>query len=376
MRPERWLEIAGFGTWLVSGLPTLMAVAAGELTGAAAALWAVAFGAFGASFTFMCADRAGRWKSRAARVLLLLVQSMAALTMVALGSDALPASTLVVVAGQLRWVFASRAAALWVAAQTIALFVVGLRYVGTAEALGIAGAFGGFQVFALATASLAFSERQAREALARANAELHATHALMAENSRVAERLRISRDLHDTLGHHLTALSLQLDVASRLAGAKAAEHVLQAHAIARLLLGDVRDVVSRMRGTSRFDLSEALRTLARVPGALQIHLSLPDRLDVEEPAQAHALLRCVQEIITNTARHADARNLWIALESRADGIALHARDDGRAAGPVTPGHGLTGMRERFEEFSGRVEFSAAGGGFEVRGFMPRPQAVS
>ncbi len=52
-------------------------------------------------------------------------------------------------------------------------------------------------------------------ALALANAELSASRELLAENSRAAERLRISRDIHDALGHHLAALSIQLDVASR-----------------------------------------------------------------------------------------------------------------------------------------------------------------
>jgi signal transduction histidine kinase len=377
MRPERWLELAGFLTWVVSGVPTLLAIRAGELRGPAAALWGAAFVAFGLAFAVMCSDRGASWKTRPRRLLLLTVQSTSALIMVGIGFDALPAATLVVVAGQLRWVFASRAAAAWVAAQSVALFVIGLRYVDLPESLGIAGAFAGFQVFALATAALAFSERQAREALARANAELQATHALMAENSRVAERLRISRDLHDALGHHLTALSLQLDVASRLADGKAAAHVLQAHAITRLLLGDVRDVVSRMRESSGVDLGQALRTLVDAPGTLQIHLDVPDGFGIDDPAQAHALLRCVQEIITNAARHAHARNLWIRIESTAEGVALHARDDGRGAAELTPGNGLTGMRERFQEFAGRVDFTAAAGrGFEVHGFLPRPQAAS
>lgn len=104
---------------------------------------------------------------------------------------------------------------------------------------------------------LARSERDAREELARANAELVARQSLLAESSRIAERLRISRDLHDTLGHHLTALSLQLDVAARLASGQAAAHVREAHAITRLLLGDVRDVVSRMRD-ERLDRTRAV----------------------------------------------------------------------------------------------------------------------
>jgi signal transduction histidine kinase len=84
----------------------------------------------------------------------------------------------------------------------------------------------------------------------------------------------------------------------------------------------------------------------------------------------------VQEIITNTARHAAAQNLWITIVQRPDGIDLHARDDGRGSPDVRWGNGLRGMRERFEEYAGRIEFqSIAGQGFEVRGFMPRPEAA-
>jgi signal transduction histidine kinase len=200
---------------------------------------------------------------------------------------------------------------------------------------------------------------------------------LLAENTRIAERLRISRDLHDTLGHHLTALSLQLDVASRLTSGQAEMHVREAHAITRLLLADVRDVVGTMRETSHVDLAGTIRALVAGGGPLQIHLDIPPSLPVDDAGQAHALLRSVQEIITNALRHGGARNLWIRIERRADGVDLHARDDGRGAAELKWGNGLTGMRERFEECAGRVEFtSAAGRGFEVHGFMPRPETAA
>ena len=199
----------------------------------------------------------------------------------------------------------------------------------------------------------------------------------MAESSRAAERLRISRDLHDTLGHHLTALSLQLDVASHLSEGKAVAHVRQAHALTRLLLADVRDVVGQLRESSRFDLAKAVRTLVAEPsGRLAIHLEAPDTIPVDDDAHAHALLRCVQEIVTNATRHSDARNLWLTIAPGSDGVTVHGRDDGRGAAHVAWGHGLTGMRERFEAQAGHVEVrTSAGRGFEVHGFLPRTQAA-
>jgi signal transduction histidine kinase len=247
------------------------------------------------------------------------------------------------------------------------------------EALTFGLSMGGFMLFAAASSFLVRSEASARDQLATANAELLGTRALLAENSRAEERLRISRDLHDTLGHHLTALSLQLDVATRVSEGKAGDHIRQAHAITRLLLADVRDVVSRLREKSQLDVAQAIRSLAgNGPGkaghyeGVAIHLDMPETLGLEDAARAEILLRCVQEIITNTARHAQAQNLWIRLETRPEGIVLHARDDGRGADVIACGNGLTGMRERFEQCAGHVEFSAARGtGFEVHGFLPK-----
>jgi signal transduction histidine kinase len=88
-------------------------------------------------------------------------------------------------------------------------------------------------------------------------------------------------------------------------------------------------------------------------------------------------MRCLQEVITNTSRHANARNLWITIRAGADRIEFHARDDGRGAPSVECGNGLTGIRERFAEYAGRVEFGAeAGRGFEVHGVMPTAQVSS
>jgi signal transduction histidine kinase len=369
-------NVAAFATWLVVAVPTLARLVSGTFTGGAAAIWAAAFVVFGAALV-PCLGLKGLAVRRSFVAALLVLQSAAGLTMVAASGNGTAAATLVIVAAEVASIFPPRVAWLWVAVQSVLIGVIWARYDDVITAISVTGAFAGFQAFALATISLEQRERAARQDLARANAELVATRSLLAENTRVAERIRIARDLHDTLGHHLTALSVQLDVASRLTAGQAATHVQEAHAIARLLLSDVRTVVSEMRDTSRLNLGAAVRALTGVAGALQIHVEMPESIDVADSAQAHAMLRCVQEIITNTARHAAARNLWIVIESRPDGIALHARDDGRGSDGVTSGNGLRGMRERFAEHAGHVEFtSAPGQGFEVHGFMPRIEAVS
>ena len=373
---ERWLTVAGFATWIVCALPTLLRIANGQMSPGGIIVWAIAFPLFGLAFGLMCLKRPGMWRRAPVRRTLLALQAGAGLAMTATAPDVFPAGTLVVVAGQLDEV-PQRMAVAWIVLQTIALGLIGSTFVRPVLALAMAGAFGGFQLFAFTTSSLTTRERRSREDLALAHGELLATRALLAESSRNAERLRISRDLHDTLGHHLTALSLQLDVASRLTNGKAGEHVSQAHAITRLLLSDVRDVVSELRGSSRFDLGRAIRSLAAASSPLTIHLELPEVLELDDAAQADALLKCVQEILTNTTRHAAARNLWIEVAAGTDGIAFHARDDGRGAKTIRPGHGLTGMRERFAASGGRIEFRAdEGRGFEVHGFMPKPRAES
>lgn len=370
-----WLRAAAYLTWLVCALPGVVLLIDGQLSTWRALVGGVAFITFGLAFTLNERGR-GIVTQRGAQIALLAVGAVSALVLVSVLQNGLPSALLVVTAACLPHVMGARAVGAWLAVQSLALGALFWWMGGPLTAIASGGAFVGFQLFAVSAAWLAHSEGRARQDLARANAELMATRELLAENSRVSERLRIARDLHDTLGHHLTALSIQLEVASRLTEGARAEHIREAHAVARLLLGDVRNVVSSLRASGRIDLSQALRALTVTRGLLAIHLDAPERLDLEDSAQAHALLRCVQEIITNTARHASARNLWISIAQRPDGIALHARDDGRGAPELTWGNGLRGMRERFEEYAGRVEVrSRAGAGFEVHGFMPRPEAA-
>ena len=149
---------------------------------------------------------------------------------------------------------------------------------------------------------------------------------------RVNERTRISRELHDLLGHHLTALSLNLEVAGHLTPeGRAREHVQQAHTLAKLLLTDVREAVSQLREGGAIDLAAALQPLSENVPAIDIHMDIEGPLTIDDPERAHVLLRCTQEIITNAVRHANAHNLWINARRQGGTIVVDARDDGRGA---------------------------------------------
>lgn len=398
MRGGQWLNVAALATWLICAVPQIVAIVQGQFTGRPAIVWLAAYVLYGIALTLFLGlggirARLGYYGPLTlAAVLMVTAIAVVMLPVVSGHSTNSTPALLVIVAACLPYLAPSHspgAAAhghatltmtwIWLALGALMLTNVALLfaiYRSWTEALAFGLTMGGFMLFAAASSFLVRSEAAARAQLALANSELVATRAMLVETSRVEERLRISRDLHDTLGHHLTALSLQLDVASRLSEGKAADHIRQAHAITRLLLGDVRDVVSRLRETSEFDVAQAIRSIAVEQADLAVHLDLPASLVVEDASRAETLLRCVQEIITNAARHAQARNLWIGLEARPDGIALQARDDGRGADVVQCGNGLTGMRERFEQHAGHVEFSAGPGtGFEIRGFLPTPAAT-
>jgi signal transduction histidine kinase len=408
MRGGQWLNVAALATWLICAVPQIVLILQGQFTGWPAILWMAAYALYGLALTLFLGLggirlRLGCYAPPAlAAILMVTAIAVVMLPVVSGHSTNSTSALLVIIAACLPYLTPSQTpgsaahphatlGAPWIWSILGALMLTNVVILlaidrSWTEALTFGLTMGGFMLFAAASSFLVRSEAAARAQLALANSELLATRAMLVETSRVEERLRISRDLHDTLGHHLTALSLQLDVAARLSDGKAADHIRQAHAVARLLLGDVRDVVSRLRDTSQPDVAEAIRSLAAQQGTgpaeggsgehVAIHLDLAETFIVDDAPRAEILLRCVREIITNTARHAQARNLWICLEARPDGIALHARDDGRGADVVTCGNGLTGMRERFEQFSGHVEFSAGpGAGFEIRGFLPTPAAT-
>src|SRR5207247_1508592 len=188
--------------------------------------------------------------------------------------------------------------------------------------------------------------------LVRINAELVATRELLAERSRADERTRISRDLHDVLGHHLVALSLHLELAAATERDESASHIGKAQALAASLLDDVRATVHAMR--AEMNVVEALRAIAAETPSLAVHVETPQDLEISTPGVAEAIVRCAQELVTNAAKHSGAEHLWLTLRRADTRLELCATDDGRGADAVAIGGGIAGMDERLRRHGRRL----------------------
>ena len=247
-----------------------------------------------------------------------------------------------------------RHATWWALAHPIPLMVAVYPYNEFKYLMDILGASSAFAIFVLVFYRIQLQEQRARTELATTNAALLSTRAMLVEGSQQTERLRISRELHDSLGHHLIALSLQLELAQRLAEGSAVEPLTRARAISRDSLGEVRRVVSAMQTSQAVDLVAALRALAGGIPAPKIAIQAPDELVLEDGEASHVLFRCIQEAITNSVKHASAKNVWVDISRKPvlsgvegpDWIDVVIRDDGRGVREVTRGRGLDGMQAR------------------------------
>ena len=358
MTHKRLIAFAGVIAWIMVGLPAFIYHAGAPKWNWE---WVAAFVLFGMAFA---ADLLRP------RLIFLLTESAAAIVLVLARCNGYEGTLLVVLAMQLGPRLGRNAGLWWISLQTVLLTTAVARSLNLRAALLLAPPYLGFQLLAFFVFHIMAREVETREKLSAANSELLALQQLLAHSTRMAERLRIAHELHDALGHRLTALSLNLEAVLHSVQGVERSRVDLCRSLARELLNDVREIVAESKPGEGVPLAQALAPLISAVPRPRVHLEIAEGLQVFDAEAAHVLFRCVQEITTNAARHSGAENLWIALSYEDGAVRLRAHDDGRGS-QVSDGFGLRGMRARVEGAGGEIRFDARPGeGFGVTALLP------
>ena len=228
--------------------------------------------------------------------------------------------------------------------------------------------------------------------LAARNDELERLRRVEADRAVALERTRIARELHDDVAHHLTALVVQAQAAERIASSRpevAVASVAWIAETARSALTSMRRTVAVLRqGEEPASLSptptldDLGEIVARVEQAgLHVKVDVDDAIPALEPEVHHAVVRVVQESLTNVLRHAGAKTAIVSLHSLEHGLAVTIEDDGAGPHPDDvphgAGHGIVGMRERSTTCGGHFGIDRSElGGWRVRAWFPATALAS
>ncbi|UKP00261.1 sensor histidine kinase [Nostoc sp. UHCC 0870] len=252
--------------------------------------------------------------------------------------------------------------------------------------LSLALVFGLSLVFVLILMNTVLSERESREKLAIANEKLR-QYALRIENqATLEERNRIAREIHDSLGHSLTALNLQLETALKLYQAnpdKAQSFLARAKELGSKALQDVRQSVSTMRSNPLQDksLAQAIDILAEdFQRSNNILLNRQINLEYSLSTEVNtAIYRIIQESLTNISKHARATEVNLEIIINRGSLYITIQDNGRGFDleQNTTGFGLQSMRDRALSLGGKFTINSAFGcGCQITVDIPLGRLIS
>lgn len=215
-------------------------------------------------------------------------------------------------------------------------------------------------------------------------AELEATRQELAEQAVLAERRDIARDVHDLVGHGLTAVLLQVTSARhvlRRDPASAEEALREAEEIGRRSMGELRRTLTLLRRDDGADVAPPVPSAEEIPALVEraraagmsVELRMRGDLTPIAPTVGTALYRIAEEALANAARHAPRARTTLELELAAGHISLVAETTGPVAAvdkPERPRYGLIGMRERATAVGGTFAAGPTADGWRVSCELP------
>ena len=233
-------------------------------------------------------------------------------------------------------------------------------------------------LFVAAFTQTALSEQQARTELAHANQKLR-QYAAQAEELAIAqERNRLAREIHDGLGHYLTAVNIQIKAAQAMVDEDpnlARNALSNAQQLTQDALADVRRSIASLR-TDPATERPLPETITRMLGEfratdIQTHFTLTGAPHPLPQPVEFTIYRAVQESLTNIRKHAQASHVQVCLAYRPNTIDLTIEDDGIGAAETAGGFGLVGLRERVELHGGKLTVETdVGQGFRLQIQIP------
>lgn len=221
--------------------------------------------------------------------------------------------------------------------------------------------------------------RISEEELKNAKDELERYASTVEEITLLRERNRISREIHDSVGHSLSTMIIQLSAIEKLAdrdGKAASEMAAGLSVFAKEALSDVRAAVRALK-PAEFEkyegvlaVEELIKNFKKLTD-IDVLFALSKTRGELNSDQSFIIYRVVQEFLTNTARHGKATKVNINLNFFKDSLYMRLKDNGTGCNKIIEGVGLKSIKERVQSEGGTVEYtSAEGKGFELNFTLP------
>jgi signal transduction histidine kinase len=231
-------------------------------------------------------------------------------------------------------------------------------------------------IYALIILSLYFLQvaNKEREKQRQLNEQLLESNRKLENLTRLAVKTEIARDIHDTFGHDMMGLIMQIEMADLMVKQdpeKAKGMLKDAKTSARQGMQTIRKVVETLRSDEGDIVSETIDDLLKRfsnKGDVKLDIEVDEKI-YDYPKKIHDVMyRTIQESITNAMRHGEASHITVWLSCQGNYINFRIKDNGKGAETLNFGYGLKGMQERLSEFGGQVRFKSQDG-FEVKGYI-------